>query len=293
MARYFNQHGWKDITIAFPYNPLECMEISELARRCSINILIESTESLVHANATIDSPVGYFIKIDVGTHRTGVDYHNKKLIEKLVSSSNEKIKFKGFLAHAGHTYAAKDTGTIRHIFDKSGTILGTLRENFGGITSYGDTPSCSIMKEFSMFDELRPGNFIFYDWMQYRIGSCHIKQIGVCFLCPVVAKHIERQELVIFGGAVHFSMDTVTDGEERSFGKIVALTPNGWGTDIIGNVDRLSQEHGIVKMSKERIVRTKVGDMVGVIPIHSCLSADLQGYYLSTEGNRIDKNIKN
>ncbi len=294
MANYFAENGWQNITIAFPYNPLESKAISELAKKIKLNILIESSESFRLANDRIESPVGYYIKIDVGTHRTGIDPRNVTLIKSLISASNEKLSYVGFLAHAGHTYGSSDFENIKWIFDKSVKTLNSLQQKFGGIISYGDTPSCSVISDLSAFDELRPGNFVFYDWMQHQIGSCELDDIAVCLAAPIVVIHEDRQEVIVYGGGVHLSKDFVTEkdsmGKDRKcFGKMVRLTGNGWNTDIIGHVDRLSQEHGVIKLSKEEIARVKIGDMIGILPVHSCLSADLQGHYLSTSGELIDK----
>ncbi|WP_462253943.1 alanine racemase [Ekhidna sp.] len=298
MAQYFANNGWKDITIAFPYNTLESEEISDLASKVSLNILIESIESLNQAKENIKGDVGYFIKVDVGTHRTGIDPRNEDLISTLINESNDALKFQGFLAHAGHTYGCKDFESIKWIFDGAKKSLLQLHEKFGGLISYGDTPSCSLLDDFELFDELRPGNFVFYDWMQKDIGSCQIEDIAVCMACPVVAIHKDRNEIVIYGGGVHFSKDLIMEKdimgkERRTFGKMVRLSKTGWNSEIIGNVVRLSQEHGVVHLDDDEIVRVKVGDLIGVIPVHSCLTADLQGYYLSTSGERIEKMTKN
>lgn len=293
MATYFTEHGWDDITIAFPYNPLESDQINELASKIQLNILLESSESFELAKKKISCPVGYFIKIDVGTHRTGIDPRNEALIGELALSSNETLNFKGFLAHAGHTYGAKDEASIRWIYEGAIKSLNGLKEKFGGIISYGDTPSCSLIESFDGIEELRPGNFVFFDWMQHEIGSCTIDQIGVCMACPVVAIHKERNEVVVLGGAVHLSKDLVMEGSSKCFGKAVSLTQKGWNTEVIGNMVRISQEHGILELTENMIARVKIGDLIGVIPVHSCLTADLQGHYLSTIGERIDKIIKN
>lgn len=292
MASYFIDYGWNDVTIAFPFNPLEIDEIGILTSKASLNILLESETSLEFAKS-IPHPVGYFIKVDIGTHRTGVDPKNSELIEKLVNGSSDKLHFKGFLAHAGHTYGCNNHEGIQTIFNESVEILKALKAKFGGILSYGDTPSCSIMDDFSMFDEIRPGNFAFYDWMQKEISSCDVNQISVCMACPVVAIHEDRNEIVIFGGGVHFSKDHLIEGNGKTFGKALKLSAVGWDTEIIGNVKKLSQEHGIISMTDEALKEIKVGDVIGVIPVHSCLTADLQGHYLSTEGDRIDKITKN
>ena len=293
MAEYFAKHGWKDITIAFPYNPLEHEKINALAGKINLNILIESQESLSHAKTNLTSQVGYFIKMDVGTHRTGIDHRDEELISKLVEGSTQVVQFKGFLAHAGHTYGAKGAKNIEWLFEGVKKMLLPLREKFGGILSYGDTPSCSIIEDLSMFDVLRPGNFVFYDWMQKEIGSCKAEEIAVCMAAPVVAKHRERSEVVVQCGAVHLSKDALGSDHHKTFGKVVSLTPEGWNLDILGDVIRLSQEHGILRLNKNKIDEIKIGDLIGIIPVHSCLTADLQGHYLSTHGERIDKIIKN
>ena len=292
MADYFIKHGWKDITIAFPFNPLEAATISELASQASINILIESEESLSLANQLLTSKVSYFIKVDIGTYRTGLDPNNEYLINKLVSGSTNNVQFKGFLAHAGHTYGESNDIEIKSIFNKSVKTLTSLQTRFGGLISYGDTPSCSVMDDFSAFDEIRPGNFIFYDWMQHQIGSCAIENIAVCMACPVVAIHADRNEVVVYGGGVHISKDRVLEDEAPCFGKAVRLKEDGWDTQIIGSVKKLSQEHGIIYMSSEELSQVKVGDLIGVIPVHSCLAADLHGHYLTTSGERIEKMAK-
>lgn len=297
MAKYFSDNGWDDITIAFPYNPLEASDISELSDRISVNVLIESTASLEHATNNISGNIGYYIKIDIGTHRTGIDPRNEKLIQNLISGSSEECQYKGFLAHAGHTYGCSDHDSIQWIFEGAQKVLKQLKQKFGGIISYGDTPSCSLMEDFSFCDEMRPGNFVFYDWMQHKIGSCSTNEIAVCLACPVVAIHDEREEVVVYGGGVHLSKDLVIEKtlmgkDQKCFGKMVSLTENGWETKIRGNVIRLSQEHGIVKLPADEIAHVKVGDVIGVIPVHSCLTADLQGYYLSIDGERIEKMMK-
>ncbi len=292
MADYFAKNGWNDITIAFPYNPLEANEINKLSEKAHVNILLESKESLKHAKDHISHKAGYFLKIDVGSHRTGLDHRNEEKIAELVNGSTELLEFQGFLAHAGHTYGAKNRENLEYIFNGAQKILLPLKEKFGGIISFGDTPSCSIMEDLSMYDELRPGNFVFYDWMQHQIGSCQLQEIAVCLACPVVALHPERDEAVVYGGAVHLSKDSVHMNNDVCFGIVVSLTESGWEHEIMGQVVRLSQEHGILQLPKESLLQLKVGDLIGIIPVHSCLAADLQGHYFSTKGERIDKIIK-
>jgi len=50
-----------------------------------------------------------------------------------------------------------------------------------------------------------------------------------------------------------------------------------------------SQEHGIIRGTFDEIRMIYPGDLLEIIPVHSCLAADLAGYYLTTEGDRIEK----
>ena len=124
--------------------------------------------------------------------------------------------------------------------------------------------------------------------MQKEIASCSFEQIAVCMAVPVVAKHADRKEIVIHGGAVHFSKDFIkNEAGNPVYGALVQLTENGWkpmkNTHF---VNKLSQEHVIISVTDEEdFNQISVGQLVGIIPIHSCLAANLMGKYQTVENN--------
>jgi D-serine deaminase-like pyridoxal phosphate-dependent protein len=134
-----------------------------------------------------------------------------------------------------------------------------------------------MAEDCSDFDEIRPGNFVYYDVMQYHLGSCNLNDIAVIAACPVVAVHPQREELVIYGGAVHLSKEAIeADNGFKLYGYVVPITETGWGEPIPGAyVSSLSQEHGIIKMPKNQLQQFKPGGLIGILPIHSCLTANL------------------
>lgn len=283
MATYFAENGWKDISIAFPVNLLEIDAINALASKIQINLLVDSIYSTRFLTEHIKNNFGVFIKIDVGYHRNGLLPEDKEVDEIIeVIPTSDKLDFMGFLTHAGHTYSAKGKEEILEIMDDASQKLNSLKSKYinhfpGIISSYGDTPSCSLSDDFAGFDEIRPGNFVYYDVMQYHIGSCTIDDIAVAVACPVVSIFPERNELVIYGGAIHLSKEFIAaDNDFRLYGYIVEFTENGWSAPIAGAyVSSISQEQGIVKMPSEMIEQFKPGDVIGVLPIHSCLTANL------------------
>jgi D-serine deaminase-like pyridoxal phosphate-dependent protein len=297
MAEYFAANGWGDITIAFTLNILEIDNINRLAAKIKLNVLVENTEAAGFLAEKAEYPVGVYIKIDTGNNRTGIEASNASLIAAVIGkiTKGEKLKFKGFLTHTGHTYSALSTDEIfsRH-FDallKLKSLKQKYKSTFPDIEiSMGDTPAATLCTTFNGVDEIRPGNFVFYDLMQQNLGVCSFEDIAVKMVCPVVAKHLMRNEVVIHGGAVHFSREEIINIDGKSmFGRII-IRKNGKKVmlDPMNYLSKLSQEHGILKVAQNQFKNFEVGDLVEIIPVHSCLTANLMGHFRTTEGELIE-----
>ncbi len=296
MASYFAQNGWKDITVAISVNKIHATQINELAAHINLNIVVEDEESIIELENTLQHPVGLFIKVDTGYHRTGVDADDLASVKKILDALKEtkKLIFIGFLTHAGNTYYARNPQQVIEIiepaFEKTLALKTFLKDHFPLMQlSWGDTPSCSVYDGFYGIDEFRPGNFVFYDYTQVQIGSCKLKDVAVCLASPVIAIHHERNEIVIHGGAVHLSKDKIElPSGTNSYGKVVKINGLTWDVEqVLGEVKSLSQEHGIVSVSREIISQIKPGDIIGIIPVHSCLTANLMKQFLCVDGNFI------
>ncbi|UBM63288.1 alanine racemase [Candidatus Sulfidibacterium hydrothermale] len=285
MAMEFAGNGWNDITIAFPLNWREWEEINDLAKRVKLNVLVESAfvAEILARKAT--APLGVFIKIDTGYHRTGILPDHYLEIESVFSvlETSSLLSFKGFLTHAGHTYHARSQDEIMEIKEQAAGSLQKLKARYEArfpdlILSYGDTPSCSIADDCSAFDEIRPGNFVYYDVMQYHLGACRLDEVAVAAACPVVALHPDRSEMVIYGGAVHLSKEFIAaDKGFRLYGYVAKPDEHfRWQKPIAGAyVSDLSQEHGIIRLPEKSLKSFRPGDWVAIFPVHSCLTANL------------------
>lgn len=292
MAAYFQKDGWDDITVAFPVNLQEMSLINRLAGIIRLGLLVEDGESVAHLGRELVNPVDVYLKIDSGYHRTGLEKQDLPEIGKIIETihANPMTLFKGLITHAGHTYQASGPDEIRQIADSSMMIMREIRNEIRDIApqcilSVGDTPSCSLLDHFTGMDEIRPGNFVFYDLMQRELGSCSMDQIAGVMVCPVVAVHPRRNQAVIYGGAVHFSKERILVGGRPVYGQMVFLNSGSW----IIPADKaylvsLSQEHGILEAPDTIINTLKPGKSIGIIPVHACLTANLmKGYYLATD----------
>ena len=297
MAEYFAGDEWNDITVAFPVNILEIETINRLARQITLNLLVESEESVKILSKELRHDINIFIKTDIGNHRTGIAFDDLAGIDSVLTASDiDHIHFMGFLSHAGQSYDATGHDEISAIHHESIARLIKLKQHCAEryprlILSTGDTPTCSLMEDFSAVDEIRPGNFVFYDLMQSKIGSCTYNEIAVAMACPVVAIHKERNELIIYGGAVHFSKERIEDSTRGTiYGKAVENREEGWDVPIDGMVlTKLSQEHGTVQVPPHLIDHYKIGDIIKILPVHSCLTSQAMKAYLTTQGKIISR----
>ena len=298
MAEYFAEDNWQDITVAFPVNLLEIERINKLAAKIKLNLLVESQMVTQRLDELLRFPVSLFIKIDAGYHRTGLTLRETDEIERIIQAieSSKHLRFEGFLVHSGHTYNAPDLPTIERIHNESLEQLGQLKDKYGGekknlVLSIGDTPACATVNHFAPATEIRPGTFVFFDLMQHHLGACEPDDIAIAMACPVVAKHPSRNEVVIYGGAVHFSKDYFLDAQgEKVFGYYAKATAQGWGRpQSCCKVKALSQEHGIIQACDQHFAEMEIGQIIHIIPVHSCLTANLMKSYLTLEGKKISR----
>jgi len=282
MAMDFANAGWNDITIAFPANIREIVTYNGLAEKIKLNLLTDSLEATEALASKLNTETGIFIEIDTGYGRSGVHYSNEDLIHGIINTIDHarKLSFKGFLTHSGDTYSATNTEQIKDIYNNTIAELQSLKDKYLNthpdiIISVGDTPSCSTLDDLSAADEIRPGNFVYYDLMQHYLGSCRLSDIAVSVACPVTGIYPERNEIVIYGGAVHLSKEFL-EQDGKHFGLVVQYNENGWSNPVPETkLISVSQEHGIIRTNHDFLNTVKHGDLLGILPIHSCLTANL------------------
>lgn len=296
MAKYFAEQGWKEIFIAFPANVLQIEELNSLAAQVRLSVLINSPETAVILKQNLENVTGFYIEIDVGDKRSGVEAGNFSEIKRIIHPTRDsRLEFKGFYTHPGHTYSAaspQEVGKISaEVLEKLRALKRYFIKEFPALKiGMGDTPSCSIVKDFSGVDSVHPGNFVYYDLVQQSIGANNYEDIAVCLAVPVVAVHPERQEVIVHSGWVHQGKDSLTDAAgNQHYGMVVQLTEGKWSDPIPGaQVSKISQEHGVLSLPDWMIAKIKIGDVLGILPVHACATAVMMGEVWTTEGEKIE-----
>ncbi len=284
-AKIFAAFGFDDITWAFPLIVGRAKEVGELAERLTLRVLVDSAEAV----ATLENlgvPVHVWLKVDCGYHRAGVDPSSPQateLAERL--SSNSTLIFDGLLTHSGHAYQADSPADRLAVAEQERDVMtglaGRLRD--GGIrvpaVSVGSTPAMAVIEDLTGIDEVRPGNYALYDYMQVDLGSCETSDCAVTVLTSVVSRGAGHS--VVDAGALALSKDAGPPDERgHVFGRFFYDYPGGHLSDDVF-LTSLSQEHGIVNQAMP------VGTRLRLLPNHSCLTVAQFDEYVVAEGEEV------
>ncbi len=319
MAAYFASHGWSDITVAFPINQHDIYFLDQLASKITLSLVVADLTTADLINEKISHRVSLYIKCDTGYGRAGIKAENSDLFIKIANqiTSFGRHHFTGLLLHDGHTYKASSVDEIEAIRVETSRKIGLLRKEFSLkgydnlIISAGDTPSCTISNHWDEIDEIRPGNYLFYDLQQYSKSICESNQIASFCICPVVQVKKEESKVIIHGGAVHFGKDTALingnsifaagwkylsdqgDSQSKNHAFIKSKSDDNPGkithpSEFYCFLSSVSQEHGTVEIIGELINQIEVGDLLLLVPAHSCLTARQFNFFYSDSGERLE-----
>jgi D-serine deaminase-like pyridoxal phosphate-dependent protein len=269
-ARVFADHGFDDLTWAFPLVPSRLAEAAQLAERVTLRLVLDSVVA-VDALETAGRPFHVFLKIDCGYHRAGVDPDGDEALElarRLAGSP--RLVFDGLLTHSGHAYKARGAEERLAVARQERDVMVRCAERLraSGIevprVSVGSTPAMTAVDHLAGIDEARPGNYALFDYTQVALGSCGVSDCAATVVTSVVSAPAGVGHAVVDAGALALSRDPGPAGEE-GFGRVYADYRAG-ALDPELRLTALSQEHGIVSG------RPPVDARLRLLPNHSCLT---------------------
>jgi len=295
-ARGFAAAGFIDITYAVPVAPQRLSEVVELNSRIDrLAVLVDHMETITAIEETagahaVTLPV--WLKIDCGLHRAGIDPESVRAVALATRLQNSThIDFRGVLTHAGQSYSATNReqalATAREECAVTRSFIKRLAEADVEVpeVSIGSTPTMTAVKDLDGIDEIRPGNYVFFDAFQAAIGSCSLDEVAFSVLTTVVSVHPEQERAVIDAGALALSKDpgpTHLD-PDCGFGRIVAVEDQHPLPGL--RLSSLSQEHGVLEGPGANALRP--GTRLRILPNHSCLAAACFESYHVVSGTEV------
>jgi D-serine deaminase-like pyridoxal phosphate-dependent protein len=290
-AEVFVAGGVEDIRIAYPVSPVHADRIVALMDHARVSIIVDSlevaegwSEAVIRRGTTL--PV--LTKIDVGLHRCGID-PERQPVRQIVRAiaALPGLRLQGLLSHAGHAYLATSRDDIAGIVAAEAALLARIRDEAAedGIgleeLSVGSTPSAEASMTAPHVTEVRPGNYVFCDRTQVALGSATWRDCALTIVASVVSMGADR--LVFDCGSKVLS----SDGARGFFptpGFGAVLREDGSPDDTL-LIERLSEEHAVVRVSAE--TRLRIGSRVRIVPNHACVVANLTSQYVLADGEAV------
>lgn len=293
-AEVFADAGVDDIRIPYPLNPVNATRVLDLLDRTRLSFIVDHLDvarGWSRAMEEAGRPVDVLVKVDVGFHRCGINPLAADAVQFVRTVAGlPGLRFKGFLSHAGHAYGAMSDEEAAGIARAEADMLNDLaaRVRTAGVAveeiSVGATPTARFSAREEGITELRPGNYIYFDRTQVSLGAASWRDCALTVLARVVTAH--APDRIIFDSG----SKTLTNDLARG-----AANPVGYGAvlealdsdqpDEALVIERLSEEHATVRAVRPSKLRP--GDLVRIVPNHSCVVSNLVDSVWLVEGDEV------
>jgi len=281
-AAVFADAGIPDIRIPYPVSPSNADRVLALMERVRLSIIVDDPDvaadwsgAMTRAGKVLD----ILVKVDVGTHRCGVNPEAPDLVNTMTRIARlPGLSFRGLLSHAGHTYSADSPFALAAIVAQETKIMTGLAKGLrdSGVAvdeiSVGATPSASLVPTQRGITEMRPGNYVFLDRTQVGLGSATYENCALFVVATVVSRPAPDRAILDCGSK------TLTSDGARGFADLpgygaVFLSSNENQPDSSIVIERVSEEHAICRVPPSSPLRP--GDRVRVLPNHACTVTNL------------------
>lgn len=285
--------GITDIFIAYPLiGESKLNRAMTLAKK--LKRLILAVDSLIGAEALSQMAKKHGLKvevrleIDTGAKRTGVSVQNAVDLALAISKlSNLQLSglytFKGMMHQSKPTTdkneAALEECTLLHQISCALSEKGVKLKDL----SAGSTPTGLACAATGLVNEVRPGTYVFYDQMCVLQGVCKQEDVAAHIVATVVSTPTPGYA-IIDGGSKTFPTDVALNQppfNAHSYAYVL-------GKDHL-RLDRLNEEHGILRSFDESPTGLQIGDTLQLSPNHICPAINLQNYIWLKDGDTYRK----
>ncbi|MCL2286376.1 MAG: alanine racemase [Firmicutes bacterium] len=292
-AEIFAEGGINDIFIAYPLIG-ESKLMRALTIQRQVDRLILAVDSIEGARAlskfAIQQGTTFEVRIEIDTglkrtgtandklHAIGVEIKNLPCIEVTGVYTFKSLLYKNE-ATADVQAAGEEEGEL---IKKAADLLHKLGLNIRDISA-GSTPTGLSVAKTGLVNEIRPGTYVFYDWSTWLQGVCSEDNIAACVIATVVSTPSDTHAVIDAGvktlaADVRLNMPTLPlTGFARITGR----------DDLI--LDRLSEEHGMIRAANGGETGLKVGEVLKLIPAHICPVINLKDYFYVQENGDFRK----
>ncbi|WP_407311443.1 alanine racemase [Desulfosporosinus sp. SB140] len=284
--------GVKNIMYAYPVaSNANIQRVIELARKCHFIARIDNYDSakiLNYAAETAGVNVNYTIIIDCGLHRFGILPDRAKDFADSLREFKALV-FKGISTHPGHVYSAAKPEDIQQYVDQETNAIKEAADVLRAagyaleLVSSGSTPTFLGSISDETINIFHPGNYVFNDCIQMSTNTAKESECALTVYTTVIS-HPSENLFICDAGAKCLGLDQGAHGNTalKGYGYVKGHPE----LTICGLSEEVSRFHA------EGSTTLKVGDMVEIIPNHTCSTANLTSYLLGCRGDTVERLIK-
>lgn len=292
-ARYFFEHGVRDILYAVGIAPVKLPEVRDLIHAgCELSVILDTVEAADAVRDFCDAEgvqIKALIEIDSDGHRAGVASSDRLLIEigRRLGSS-----LAGVMTHAGASYDCRSRSEFEAMAEqeRSKTVDAANRLRAAGLpcdnVSVGSTPTLHYARNLDGVTEARAGVYAFGDLVQAELGTCAMDDIAIGVMASIIGHNRHHGRVLIDAGFLALSRDRSTADLPRDWGYGAVCDPVSGQVMEEVIVSATNQEHGMITSRSGEIDfdRFPIGGRVRVLPNHACATAAAYDRYFVIDG---------
>jgi D-serine deaminase-like pyridoxal phosphate-dependent protein len=262
-AEIFAAAGFDDIFIAYPIWPsgTKGLRLRKLAVTTRLRVGVDNfaaIDALADAMGTEAERLQVVIEVDCGARRSGAP---PEIAGDLAAAARRRgLVPVGIFTYPGHGSSNRDARKAAALDQEAALTTAVRSFNAVGISpevvSAGSTPTVEFSTASSVITEIRPGEYVFNDLNNARLGACTEDQIALFVAGTVVSSWVPDQVILDVG-----SKALSREGSpEIGYGAVP-------GTSAI--LSKLNEYHGFLPLPAGDF-RPSVGTVLPIVPNHVC-----------------------
>jgi D-serine deaminase-like pyridoxal phosphate-dependent protein len=269
-AEVFAAEGIDNILI--PYNivgPRKTARLLDLAiyNRVTVSADSETTVAgLSEAARPAGMPLRVMVELESEMKRAGASAERAIALAQKIDQ-DEHLHFAGLLIYPSMPASRPILQEVLARLDGHG--IGVDVVSGGGISA------AMHLDEVPEISEIRVGTYVFNDWQTVTSGAADFADCAMMVRCTVVSRP-DDDRAIIDGGSKTFSSDSLSG----LYGYVVEYPD--------ARLYKLNEEHGYLDVSACES-RPKVGDMLHVIPVHTCVVTNLHNVIFGHRDGLVEK----
>ena len=269
-AEVFADAGFSDIQI--PYNIVgerKTRRLAALAKRAKVTVTLDSqtvVDGIAAAARQADVTVNMMVELAALNHRTGTTPEHALELARRISET-EGLRFSGVMIYPSDA-------AIRPRLQKTLSLLEDAKIKVETVSGGG---SGAILESHLLpeLTEMRVGTYVFWDWGSVDKGMTTFDCCAMRIRASVVSAH-EPSRVILDSGSKTVNAETVNG----LLGYVVEYPD--------ARFHQANEEHGFLDFT-DCAAMPKVGDIVHIIPVHTCVVTNLHNQIYGVRGDSIEQ----